>query len=127
MRSPDNSSQIAILIQNPAEIARGAKLVDLDPNGDAGAAMFACRPVGDCLRTAESRERELIVERDRAAADQMGEDLAFVTIGKIGAGRRRRQIKLRCVARFSRQTGRPFDTVFILLDIKASAFWNRGK
>ena len=40
-----------------------------------------------------------IVELGRPLADQMGEDLALLVARQIGAGRRRREVELRGIAR----------------------------
>src|SRR6516164_3909480 len=79
------------------------EFIDLDANRDAGAAILASRAVGYGLRPAKPGLGELIIQRDRAAADQMGKDLPLLAVRQIGARRRSGQIELRCVARLSRQ------------------------
>ena len=63
------------------------------------AAALAGRAVGDVLAAAEAALGEDVVERGRALADEMGEDLTLGAAGQIRAGRRRGQVELRGLGR----------------------------
>ena len=90
------------------------EIVHHDPHRDAGAAVFAGRPVGDRLAAAEAAMGQKIVEVAGALADEVGEHLAFFPAGKIGAGGRRGQIELRRVARMLGHVVRPSGSRFAL-------------
>ena len=68
---------------------------------------LAGRPIGDRLAAAEAAMGEQIIELARALADQMRENLALFLALQIGAGRRRGQIELRCIARVLGHLVRP--------------------
>src|ERR1041385_5164540 len=90
---------VGIARQNLAEIARRAEFVGDDANRDAGAALVAGRTVGDRLAAAETAMGEQGGKIAGLLPDQMRKHLALVPARQIGAGRGRRQIELRGVAR----------------------------
>ena len=103
LRPSHRRRDIAIEFGDPPEIAGGTEFIGLDADRNTSPAIFASRPVSDGLRAPESRLGELIVQSHRPAADQMGENLALVSVRQIGTWRRCGEVKLRCVPRFPRQ------------------------
>ena len=64
---------------------------------------------------------EQVVELARALADQMREHLALLLARQIGAGRRRRQIELRRVARMLGH-GQAVMSVILVLALRVGCF-----
>ena len=93
------ADDVGVARENLAEIARGAEFVGDHPHRDAGAALVAGGSVGNRLAAPETAMGEQVVEVARLVADQMREHLALVPARQIRAGRRRRQVELRGVAR----------------------------
>src|SRR4029077_5120085 len=88
------ADDVGIAGQDLAEVAPRAELVGDDAHGNAGAARVPGRAGGDRLAAAEAAMGQEVVEIAGLVADQMREHLALVPARKIGAGRRRGQVKL---------------------------------
>src|SRR5208282_5305003 len=84
---------------DPAHTARGAEFLGDHAHRDAAAATLAGRPVGDRLAAAKSALSEDVVELTGALADQVGKNLPLLLAGEVGAGRGRREVELRRIAR----------------------------
>src|SRR5262245_24958994 len=90
--------EVAIEPQGAAEARGPPEALDHDAHRHAGRATLAGRPVGDVLAAAEAALRQRVMEGAGVRADEVGEHLALVLAGQIGAGRRRSDEKLRKVA-----------------------------
>ena len=102
-RAAERPDDVVIARQTFSLGAAGHELFTEDANGNAGLAVFAGGTIGDGLRAAEAGMGERVVEPACAASHQMGEHLSLLLARQIGAGSRRRQIKLRRIARLAGQ------------------------
>src|SRR5690349_25128768 len=93
------SHDVDIALGNAAHIARRREISGRNANRYTGAAGFTRRSIGNGLAPAEAAMSEEIVELARPFADQMRKDFALLLTLEVGAGRRRRQVELRSVAR----------------------------
>jgi len=90
----ETPDQVAIELPHPPHVGGWAKGVDADPDGNAGHAGFAGRPVGDALAAAKAALRQKIVQFGGARPHQVREDFSLQPPGQIRAGARRGQIEL---------------------------------
>jgi hypothetical protein len=93
------TDHVGVAFGDSTHVARRRKIRSDHADRHAGPAPFAGGPVRNGLTTAESAVGEKIVEFAGAFPDQVCKHLAFFLAVQVGAGRGRRQVELRCIAR----------------------------
>src|SRR4051794_7571064 len=93
------ADDVGVARDHLAEVAGGAELVGDHPDRDAGATLVAGGTVGDRLAATEAAMGQEVVEVTGALTYEVRKHLALVSARQIGAGGRRREVKLWGVAR----------------------------